>query len=80
MNSTSRGVNNKYSTAQIGTPKITKSLLVGVYNEFSDCFVSVYNPNETYSKLFVYNTSKDPIDIGKTFPPGYNEFIYIPNG
>jgi len=80
MEPTNRSGNSKYSTGQITTPKITKLRGVGVYTEYSDCWIRLYNPNAGASKISVYNGSKDALDEGESFAPGYVEFISIPKG
>ena len=81
MNATLRSGNNKYSTAQISTPKITKLLTTGTYTEYGDCFIRVYNPSTTLvARLSVYDTTKPTGDIGMAFGSNTLEYINVPNG
>lgn len=81
MEATLRSGNNKYSTAQISTPKITKLLTTGVYADYGDCFIRVYNPSSSaVARLSVYDTTKLTGDIGIAFGANALEYINIPNG
>ena len=81
MEATLRSGNNKYSTAQISTPKITKLLTTGIYTDYGDCFIRVYNPSSTLvSRISAYDTSRPSGDIGMAINPNALEYVNIPKG